>query len=84
MKERESTINEIISKSVEKELTRRIKIEQKALREELEKTVLLNNDLSAPDPSVKRKSGWLMPILKKEVSKTSLICSLHAEKLHST
>jgi len=45
LKSREDNINNIIAKTVETEMTRRLKIDKKTLREELNKTQALNTDL---------------------------------------
>jgi len=45
LKDRENHINDIIADTVEKELTRRLKIDKKSLKEGLSKTVMLNTDL---------------------------------------
>jgi hypothetical protein len=45
LKDRESEINSIIVKNVEKELTRRMKTEKKRLNDELKKTIALNTNL---------------------------------------
>ena len=45
LKEREKNLNDVISKSVESELTRRLRVEKKQLDVELKKVSVLNNEL---------------------------------------
>ncbi|MGV8086077.1 MAG: hypothetical protein ACP5N1_00460 [Candidatus Woesearchaeota archaeon] len=86
LKDRENNLNELIALTVEKELTRRLKIEKKKLSDELKKVAVLNSELKkklklVDDDSIRfKKEHNNMRELERQ--KLTQMQSLYEQKLN--